>query len=128
MANRILLCIHDHDRYILVYTFSINTVEVLPVHQVYRSVPGGDATFRCTSYSQTITGVQWLVNGTHLENLNLTNVTKDFNAIGRGVGTLKFKNLPVDYDRIRIRCEATLPHRITVSSINFVVLRIVQGI
>ena len=65
------------------------------------STPGGDARFRCLSSSAI--GVEWLVNGTLLENLNLNNVTTEF-AEGIG-GALLLTNLPVDYNMTRITCK-----------------------
>lgn len=100
---------------------------MLPLDQV-RSVPGGDAVFRCASSGQTTVRIQWLINGTPLESLNLMNVTEEFTSIGDGVGILYFTNLPEDYNMTRIQCEATLSSGSTSLSINGVILLIFPGI
>lgn len=114
--------------YLLYIFLIIVTVRVFPSGPVI-SVPGGDATFSCTSHSHTITRVYWLVNGTHLEELHLMNVTEVFDTVGNGVGTLKLKNLPVGYNTTTISCDATLSsERSLIRSNNYVLLLIFQGI
>ena len=41
----------------------------------YISTPGGRAVFTCSTPGVSVVDVQWLVNGTELGSLNLTNVT-----------------------------------------------------
>ena len=64
---------------------------------------GGSIRFNCLSPGAV--GVEWLVNGTSLENLNLNNVTAEF-AEGIG-GVLTLTNLPVEYNMTRITCILT---------------------
>lgn len=92
-----------------------------------RTVPGGNAVFRCASSGLITIRVQWLVNGTLLENLNLMNVTEEFTSIGGGIGLLQFKNLPIDYNMTEIQCEATLSSETTSFSINVANLLIFPG-
>ena len=69
---------------------------------------GGSATFKCLATNEnSLSEVQWLVNGTALENLNLTNVDAQFNA-GHTIGTLKFRAIPQRYNGTRIKCRAML--------------------
>ena len=78
-----------------------DVVGALNLVDTYISIPGGDARFLCLSSSAV--GVEWLVNGTLLENLNLNNVTTEY-AEGIG-GALSITNLLVDYNMTRITCK-----------------------
>ena len=68
------------------------------------SISGGSAEFNCISGSIKAVGVEWLVNGTPLENLNLSNVTTVTTEFAVGFGVLTFTNLPVEYNMTRITC------------------------
>lgn len=89
------------------------------------SVPGGGATFECSHNSRTLTGVQWLLNGTRLQDLNVRNVTAVFSDILE-TGYLEFTNLPLEYNTTEISCMASVNSRMSLSS-DSVLLRI-QGI
>lgn len=82
----------------------VPTVQVYPFGQ-YVSTPGGMASFQCLSVHGNITSIQWLVNGTHVEDLNLSNVTTAFDS---GIGKLSFHYVPVEYNATRITCEANI--------------------
>ena len=64
-----------------------------------------------------ITSVQWLINGTRLEDLSLTNVGNEFSPISR-LGALVFINISVEYNNTNIQCRATLDNGETVDSNN----------
>ncbi len=71
------------------------------------SVQGGVARFFCSADTITITGVQWLLNGTALQDLNLSNVNTVFsNDAGIQTGLLAFTNLPLEYNMTCIVCIA----------------------
>ena len=67
------------------------------------STPGESATFVCLSPGIRIVSLQWLVNGSLVENLNLTNVRTEFDNIS---GVLRFDDIPEEYNMSRIRCMA----------------------
>lgn len=94
------------------------------------SVPGGNATFICSSPSgargNTITKVQWLVNGSLFDPLDLLNVSTDFFPFSNGFGILSFTNLPVEYNMTTIRCRAYFGFRTLTS--NNATLLLLQGI
>ena len=65
------------------------------------STPGGSATFICLSTGMRIVSLQWLVNGSLVENLNLTNVRTEFD---NNKGVLIFDDIPVEYNMSSIGC------------------------
>ncbi len=77
------------------------------------SVQGGVAEFLCSADFITVTGVQWLLNGTALQDLNLSNVTTMFNNIG---GSLAFTNLPLEYNMTCIVCAANTSSGVITSN------------
>ena len=81
------------------------TVTILPAS--YVSVPGGDANFECIGASATLSSVQWLVNGTQLETLNLPNLTQIFFVDGSS-GILIFEDIPLNYHNTDVQCSVTL--------------------
>ncbi len=89
-------------------------------------IPGDDpAILYCVSLSgTTITSVEWLINGTRLEDLSLTNVETEFSQLSRQ-GVLVFRNISVEYNNTNIQCRATLSNGETMDSNNYTLL--VQG-
>ncbi len=87
-------------------------------------IPGNDPGYNCGSSSVTITSVQWLINGTRLKDLSLTNVATEFIERTRH-GTLVFNNISVEYNNTNIQCRATLSNGENVDSNNSTLL--VQG-
>ena len=79
-------------------------VFVIP-RDFFISTPGGSAEFRCIVEQPTILGIQWIVNGSLLENLRLTGVTTEI-SMRFGIGVLIFENLPMEYNETTIRCRA----------------------
>ena len=65
------------------------------------STPGGRARFLC--FAPHISGVQWLVNTSALQDLNLRNVPATFSNI-TDLGVLEFSDLPLEYNMTRINC------------------------
>ena len=58
--------------------------------------------------------MQWLINGTLLENLNLSNVNARFS---RGVGRLEISRIPLEYNGTTIQCIANFENRNEPSNI-----------
>ncbi len=67
------------------------------------------------------TSVEWLINGTRLEDLSLTNVETVFVELSRQ-GSLRFNNIYVEYNNTNIQCRATLSNGETVDSNNVALL------
>ena len=89
------------------------------------SVQGGEARVSCFS-SATISDVEWTVNGTAIQDQNLTNVTTQFfTGSSSQTGVLTFTDLPLEYNATRISCTATTTSG-RLSSNNHVLL-LVQG-
>ncbi len=87
-------------------------------------IPGRDHVYICVSSTATIRSVQWLINGTRLEDLSLTNVETEFSEKSRRA-MLVFINISVEYNNTNIQCRATLSNGETVDSIDSTLL--VQG-
>ncbi len=87
--------------------------------------PGENPLFNCGSSSDTITSVQWLINGTRLEDLSLTNVETEFMEL-TDQGTLVFNNVSVEYNNTNIQCRATLSDGTTVT-VDSTLRLLVQG-
>ncbi len=87
-------------------------------------IPGRDPVLNCASISGIITSVEWLINGTQLEDLSFTNVETEFSQLSRQ-GILIFRNISVEYNNTNIQCRATLSNGETVDSNNFTLL--IQG-
>ena len=62
---------------------------------------GGIAIFTCRSKSSALTDVEWLINGTSLQELN--DVRQVFEPISE-VGIIRFDNLPVEYNNTVLQC------------------------
>ncbi len=75
-------------------------------------ISGNHPTFNCVSPSAS---VEWLINGTRLEELSLTNMATEFSQISRQ-GILVFGNVSVEYNNTNIQCRATLSNGETVDS------------
>ncbi len=86
-------------------------------------VPGDRATFIC-SPCPLLPGVQWLVNGTALESVNLSNVTAVFSDELQS-GFLTFTHLPLEYNMTRINCRANTTSGMMISNDNMLLL--IQG-
>ncbi len=87
-------------------------------------IPGVNPVFNCGAASDatiTIASVQWMINGTRLEDLSLINVETEFSQIS-GQGTLVFRNITEEYNNTNIQCRA---NGTTVDSNNVTLL--VQG-
>ena len=73
----------------------------------YVSTPGGRAFFLCLTPGTSVVDVQWLVNGTELETLNLTNVTSTLETAGTSKKwSLNFTKIPVEYNTTTVKCIA----------------------
>ncbi len=77
-------------------------VSVVPAEE-FISTTGGRAEISCIAApSAEVVDMQWLINGTLFDNLNLTNVTEVL--VGVGIMKLIFVSIPVEYNVTRIRC------------------------
>ena len=65
-------------------------------------VPDDNFAFFCTNPSRTVLGVQWLVNGTLLENGTLVIVFQDFNSRSKTADL--FFDLPLEHNVTTIQC------------------------
>ena len=75
-------------------------VDIFPSKTV--GVPGDNFGFLCTNPSRTALSVQWLVNGTLLENSTLEIVFLDFNSKSK-TADLSF-HLPLEHNVTTIQC------------------------
>ena len=91
------------------------------------SYPGGMLNFVCftTRSSPTLTTVEWTLNGTEIQEVNMGGViiTENFSVIFGGV--LSFNNLSEVYNNTVIRCRASLSNGGTSSGTSTLLL---QGI
>ncbi len=106
------------------YLFTLGFLVILSSSTGNVFIPGRNPVLSCASISDTITSVEWLINGTPLEDLSLTNVETQFIELFRQ-GGLVFNNISVEYNNTNIQCRATLSNGETVDSNNFTLL--VQG-
>ena len=104
----------------------IDPILTLQPRPHYVSTPDGRVTFICQALPEgTITHLQWLMNGSSLEDLNLDNVTARFTeCIG---GILTFRNVPMEYNSTRITCAATITVNSTSRNVTRDSLLLVQG-
>ena len=65
-------------------------------------IPGDNFDFVCTDPSRTALSVQWLVNGTLLENSRLVNVFQEFTSRSK-TADLSF-DLPLEHNVTTIQC------------------------
>ena len=77
------------------------------------STPGETANFVCQPRggSTSITNLQWLINETLVETLQL-NATRTFEF---GIGTLTFNNILLNYNGTRITCDANVNSDVSVT-------------
>ena len=104
----------------------IDPILTLQPRPHYVSTPGGRVTFICQPLPEVrITHMQWLMNGSSLEDLNLNNVTARFTeSIG---GILTFRNVPMEYNSTRITCVAAITVSFTSRNVTRDSLLLVQG-
>ena len=76
----------------------LNTAATVFPNDKFVTITGSFSVFCCstTSPTATIVSVEWFINDVTLDSLTLTNVTTSFSTIGGGVGSLFFRNLPLD--------------------------------
>ena len=75
-------------------------VIIIPTKTV--GIPGDNFTFLCTDPSRTALSVQWLVNGTLLENSRLETVFQNFDDISK-TARVDFE-LPLEHNVTTIQC------------------------
>ena len=85
---------------------------------------GRDAVFTCISSSAVVTNVEWLINGRSLNGLQLSNVDQGFEPVS-GVGSLRFRNVSVEYNNTVVQCIANTSSQRQISSRNSKLL--IQG-
>ena len=99
---------------------------MLVIPDEYVSAPGGRAVFTCLGVS--IVDVQWLVNGTELDRLNLTNVKPMLETSpdgGSKIGRLVFTQLPIEYNTTTVKCIIITMNEILTATQNSTLL--IQG-
>ncbi len=73
--------------------------------EVLVSTPGSRVIFTCVvNPSDEVIGIEWLLNGTLLDNSNLVNATVFL--IARGLGQLEFASVSSELNMTRIECRA----------------------
>lgn len=97
---------------------------MFPVGQ-FISASDDRAAFNCISQLPGLTSVQWLLNGTQFESLDLVGVEVDFSS-RIGLGIIGFVNLTDAYNNTVIRCLGTFSSGDTYASIDASLL-IIQG-
>ena len=103
-------------------------VRLQPADEVYVSVQGGEVEFTCSperTSTITINGVQWLVNNSALEDLNLSLARTEFSVIVQ-IGFLYFTNLTLGYNMTNISCEVNTSSGMIISSDSHSLL-LIQG-
>ena len=103
-------------------------VRLQPADEVYVSVQGGEVEFTCSperTSTITINGVQWLVNNSALEDLNLSLARTEFSVIVQ-VGFLYFANLTLGYNMTNISCGVNTSSGMIISSDSHSLL-LIQG-
>ena len=71
------------------------------------------AEFPCSA-TEEISSVQWIVNGSALEDLNMD--TSIYASSSAGGGFLTFSNVPLHYSGTSVQCVLTFPDDTTSSS------------
>ncbi len=54
-----------------------------------------------------IKSIEWIINGSQLEDLNLQNVEAQFTSTGGGLGLLKITAVPIQFNTTEIQCRAS---------------------
>ena len=112
MAN-LALEMSNLTRIMLKVSLIFNTAIILDSPRRVHAL-GAKATYICTDTTLNVVGMQWLINGTQLENLNLSNVNARFS---RGVGRLEVSRIPLEYNDTSIQCIANFGDRNELSNI-----------
>ena len=84
------------------FLFSFLSVSIFP--EVIVTTPNEAVSYSCLSPFDMFTEIQWLLNTTLLEDLNLTDVTASFAGV---TGSLTFLN-PSDYNVTSVTCRIEL--------------------
>ena len=119
----------------------ISTVQSASLHSLYTEVSifptgaphitfqGEDTITFCfynsDFYDDSPLGIDWVVNGSFLDTLDIPNVVTVFSA-SMGFGELRFSNLTLELDMTTIRCRARFEQRFSMMSTESLLL--VQGI
>ncbi len=93
------------------------------IHTPLRVIILGEETAFTCRVTGTVQHIQWLVNGTRLEDINQRDGIED--AVTFGIGHLSFSNIPVEYNGTTIQCIVTLTSGEIIRSNNATLL--VQG-
>ena len=75
--------------------------DIFPLETIV-GIPNDSFYFFCTDPSHTALSVQWLVNGTLLENSTLVNFFQDFNS--RSKSAELYFDLPLEHNVTTIQC------------------------
>lgn len=89
------------------------SVSIVP--PTFITTAGSNITFTCIIENSDAEEIQWIVNGSPLHELNLTNIVS-FNVVGFGLGTLRFTNLSLIDNLTAVQCVADLQDGTTASS------------
>ena len=119
-----LWLINGYSVHTIIITKNIYFAETTTLTGDRVSYTGGRATYACFG-GGTIVGVQWLVNGTRVEDLNLgDDVVVEF-SLAREKGNLLFRNIPAEYSETTIQCRVNYSSK--TSSTSDTVTLLLQG-
>ncbi len=105
----------------IIYFVSSGEHAAIPTPQ--RVITPGEGTVFLCRVTGTVEQVQWLVNGTQLEDINQRDGIED--GFTFGTGHLSFRDIPVEYNDTTIQCIVTLTSGDIIPSNNATLL--VQG-
>lgn len=92
----------------------------------YVTALGGEVNFNCLSVVVQAQNAYWYLNGLPLEEHNRSDISISFEAIGNGIGLLRFSNVPVDLNGSRICCAIQTAEHERILSIECTIL-LLQG-
>ena len=111
--------------YVCAHYYFVILVFIIPPGTYVSFLGAANTTFKCTSHGETLRGVQWYLNGSHLENFNLTQVRHTFVRRNFNYGLLVFSNMTQDFNETRVSCSAVVASGQTERSHD--VLLLIQG-
>lgn len=95
----------SHVLCIIIMLSPLYIATLTPSGSVVTTLHGG-AVFTCFSQRTEIGRIQWLLNGTSIEDQQVQNVEIVI-SFSRGIGRLDLNNLPSEYNNSRIECTIT---------------------
>lgn len=84
----------------------------------------GNITFTCltTHGNYYIQSIEWILNGTFIEDQNEHDAQMQFSSSGNGLGTLSIANVPIHYNGTIVQCRARMGENTAMMSNNASIL------